>query len=127
MPAKPLTGGNWGRGPTDHMQLRVRADGRAQATVDPGDVLGPGNGRSTMIRCPCPCMGVRYNCRAWQTLRTGAPAQADRAHYITSELNPTLYAWGQYYAATMPAPPAMQGNESAMPSTHPCKVVQHRA
>ncbi len=33
--------------------------------------------------------------------------QVERAHLVTAELNPVLYAWGQYYAATAaPAPPA---------------------
>ena len=31
--------------------------------------------------------------------------QIERMHYITSEVNPVLYAWGQYYAATSPPPP----------------------
>jgi hypothetical protein len=31
--------------------------------------------------------------------------QAQRAHYITSEVNPVMYAWGQYFAATAPPPP----------------------
>ncbi|KXZ45549.1 hypothetical protein GPECTOR_53g135 [Gonium pectorale] len=35
------------------------------------------------------------------------PSQAQRAHYMTAELNPVLYAWGQYYAQNgMPPPPA---------------------
>ncbi|KXZ51471.1 hypothetical protein GPECTOR_12g434 [Gonium pectorale] len=33
------------------------------------------------------------------------PGQAQRAHYITSEMNPVLYAWGQHYAATAALPP----------------------
>lgn len=32
------------------------------------------------------------------------PTQAQLAHYMTSEFNPTLYAWGQYYAQTRPLP-----------------------
>ncbi|GLI65832.1 hypothetical protein VaNZ11_009461, partial [Volvox africanus] len=31
--------------------------------------------------------------------------QAERAHYVTAEINPILYAWGQYYAATAVPPP----------------------
>ena len=31
--------------------------------------------------------------------------QAERMHYVTSERNPVLYAWGQYYASTSAPPP----------------------
>jgi hypothetical protein len=31
--------------------------------------------------------------------------QAERMHYVTSERNPVMYAWGQYYAGTSPSPP----------------------
>ncbi|GFR51618.1 hypothetical protein Agub_g14044 [Astrephomene gubernaculifera] len=33
--------------------------------------------------------------------------QAQRAHFVTSELNPVLYAWGQYYAQNAAPPPPM--------------------
>ncbi|GLC70166.1 hypothetical protein PLESTF_000933000 [Pleodorina starrii] len=33
------------------------------------------------------------------------PGQVQRAHYVTSEVNPVLYAWGQYYARNSPPPP----------------------
>ncbi|GLI71787.1 hypothetical protein VaNZ11_017132 [Volvox africanus] len=33
------------------------------------------------------------------------PGQVQRAHYVTAEMNPILYAWGQYYAATVRPPP----------------------
>jgi hypothetical protein len=32
------------------------------------------------------------------------PGQAQRAHYVTAELNPVMYAWAQYYAVTSPPP-----------------------
>ncbi|GIL80359.1 hypothetical protein Vretimale_12138 [Volvox reticuliferus] len=35
------------------------------------------------------------------------PAQVQRAMLITSELNPVLYAWGQYYAQNAAPPPPM--------------------
>ncbi|GLC40056.1 hypothetical protein PLESTM_000987100 [Pleodorina starrii] len=31
--------------------------------------------------------------------------QVQRAHFMTAELNPVLYAWGQYYARNSPPPP----------------------
>ncbi|KAG2488409.1 hypothetical protein HYH03_013093 [Edaphochlamys debaryana] len=31
--------------------------------------------------------------------------QAERAHLVTSEMNPVVYAWGQYYAQNSPSPP----------------------
>ncbi|KAG2426665.1 hypothetical protein HXX76_012976 [Chlamydomonas incerta] len=31
--------------------------------------------------------------------------QVEQAHYVSAEVNPLLYAWGQYYAATSPSPP----------------------
>ncbi|GIL80393.1 hypothetical protein Vretifemale_9532, partial [Volvox reticuliferus] len=41
--------------------------------------------------------------------------QAQRAHYITSELNPILYAWGQYYAAAAAAATTQLSVGSASP------------
>ncbi|GFR51617.1 hypothetical protein Agub_g14043 [Astrephomene gubernaculifera] len=34
-------------------------------------------------------------------------AQVQRVHYMTSELNPILYSWGQYYAQNAAPPPPM--------------------
>ncbi|PNW83730.1 hypothetical protein CHLRE_05g240900v5 [Chlamydomonas reinhardtii] len=31
--------------------------------------------------------------------------QAEMAHYVSAELNPVMYSWGQYYAAVSPSPP----------------------
>ncbi|GIM14451.1 hypothetical protein Vretimale_17401 [Volvox reticuliferus] len=39
------------------------------------------------------------------TLGHFTPGQVQRAHYASSELNPTLYSWGQYYAAIATPPP----------------------
>ncbi|GIL49175.1 hypothetical protein Vafri_5648 [Volvox africanus] len=59
------------------------------------------------------------------------PAQVQRAMLITSELNPVLYAWGQYYAqnAAPPPPqasppPALLNNtcRSTAKSACPCKA-----
>ncbi|GIL49093.1 hypothetical protein Vafri_5545 [Volvox africanus] len=36
--------------------------------------------------------------------------QVQRAHYVTSELNPVLYAWGQYYAAMAAQVPVGSGS-----------------
>ncbi|GIL48982.1 hypothetical protein Vafri_5481 [Volvox africanus] len=49
------------------------------------------------------------------------PGQVQRAHYITAEINPILYAWGQYYA-TMVAPPSPQPSPPPDPSLSICKV-----
>ncbi|EFJ45736.1 hypothetical protein VOLCADRAFT_93909 [Volvox carteri f. nagariensis] len=40
--------------------------------------------------------------------------QALRAHYVTSERNRLMYAWGQYYASTAPPPPPVT---SSLPYT----------
>jgi hypothetical protein len=47
--------------------------------------------------------------------------QAQRAHYMTSELNPVLYTWGQYYAQNAAPPPPLA---SPPPESYPdvCKV-----
>ncbi|GIL49150.1 hypothetical protein Vafri_5628 [Volvox africanus] len=47
--------------------------------------------------------------------------QAQRAHYYTAELNPILYAWGQYYAATA-VPPPPQSSPPPSPWIDICKV-----
>ncbi len=52
--------------------------------------------------------------------------QAERAHYVTAELNPLLYAWGQYYAATSPSPPP-QAPPPPEAGIDPCKVSEGRA
>ncbi|GLI65838.1 hypothetical protein VaNZ11_009468 [Volvox africanus] len=47
--------------------------------------------------------------------------QAQRAHYFTAEINPVLYAWGQYYAfKATPSPPQLSPPPS--PSIDICKV-----
>ncbi|EFJ45786.1 hypothetical protein VOLCADRAFT_93860 [Volvox carteri f. nagariensis] len=46
------------------------------------------------------------------------PAQVQRAHYVTAELNPVLYAWGQYYAQNAAAPPPPL---SSTPSVDVCR------
>ncbi|GIL49099.1 hypothetical protein Vafri_5568 [Volvox africanus] len=47
--------------------------------------------------------------------------QAERAHYITAEINPILYAWGQYYAASA-VPPPPQSSPPPSPYIDICKV-----
>ncbi|KAG2440670.1 hypothetical protein HYH02_010249 [Chlamydomonas schloesseri] len=50
--------------------------------------------------------------------------QAQRAHFITSELNPTLYRWGQYYASiAAPPPPAASPPPEAY--TNICKATRN--
>ncbi|GIL80384.1 hypothetical protein Vretifemale_9487 [Volvox reticuliferus] len=51
--------------------------------------------------------------------------QAQRAHYVTSELNPVLYAWGQYYAQNA-APPPPQASPPPESYTNICKATQSR-
>ncbi|GIL49148.1 hypothetical protein Vafri_5628 [Volvox africanus] len=51
--------------------------------------------------------------------------QAQRAHYVTSELNPVLYAWGQYYAQNA-APPPPQASPPPESYTHLCKATESR-
>ena len=47
--------------------------------------------------------------------------QAERMHYVTSERNPVMYAWGQYYAMAMPPqPPAATSPPDVFNKT--CKV-----
>ena len=36
---------------------------------------------------------------------TASHTQAEMAHYVSAELNPVMYSWGQYYAAVSPSPP----------------------
>ncbi|EFJ46466.1 hypothetical protein VOLCADRAFT_92962 [Volvox carteri f. nagariensis] len=48
-------------------------------------------------------------------------AQAQRAHYMTAELNPVLYAWGQYYASRA-APPPPRASPPPDVSMDICKV-----
>ncbi|GIM08070.1 hypothetical protein Vretimale_12107 [Volvox reticuliferus] len=50
------------------------------------------------------------------------PGQAQRAHYFTSELNPILYTWAQYYAATAPPPPLQSYSPPPSSSIDICKV-----
>ncbi|KAG2444051.1 hypothetical protein HYH02_009248 [Chlamydomonas schloesseri] len=47
--------------------------------------------------------------------------QAEMAHYVTAELNPIIYAWGQYYAAVSPSPPA-QSPPPPEAGIDPCKI-----
>ncbi|GIL49125.1 hypothetical protein Vafri_5600 [Volvox africanus] len=47
--------------------------------------------------------------------------QAQRAHYFTAEVNPILYAWGQYYAATA-VPPPPQSSPPPSPWIDICQV-----
>ncbi|GIM14457.1 hypothetical protein Vretimale_17406 [Volvox reticuliferus] len=49
------------------------------------------------------------------------PGQVQRAHYVTAEMNPILYAWGQYYAAVA-TPPPPQATPPPDPSLNICKV-----
>ncbi|EFJ40126.1 hypothetical protein VOLCADRAFT_100136 [Volvox carteri f. nagariensis] len=54
-------------------------------------------------------------------------AQAQRAHYVTAEMNPVLYAWGQYYAKTGVPPsqaPGLQVLAASPPEPYMdvCKV-----
>ncbi|KXZ45544.1 hypothetical protein GPECTOR_53g130 [Gonium pectorale] len=51
------------------------------------------------------------------------PGQVERAHYITAELNPVLYAWGQYYAQNAPPPP-LQSSPPPETYTHICKATR---
>jgi hypothetical protein len=46
--------------------------------------------------------------------------QAERMHYVTSEENPVLYVWGQYYASTSPLPPPTSTPELGYNNT--CRV-----
>lgn len=50
--------------------------------------------------------------------------QAQRAHYLLSELNPVMYAWGQYYAAQA-APPPPQASPPPESFKNPCQVSHH--
>ncbi|GIL49156.1 hypothetical protein Vafri_5633 [Volvox africanus] len=50
-------------------------------------------------------------------------AQVQRAHYMTSELNPVLYAWGQYYARNA-APPPPVSSPPPEPYTNICKATR---
>ena len=54
--------------------------------------------------------------------------QAERMHYLTSEMNPVLYAWGQYNAisaqrlwTTLP-PPSPPTPADALRAYNPCRV-----
>ncbi|KAG2444050.1 hypothetical protein HYH02_009247 [Chlamydomonas schloesseri] len=49
--------------------------------------------------------------------------QAEMAHYVTAELNPIIYAWGQYYAAVSPSPPP-QSPPPPEARIDPCNVTQ---
>lgn len=49
-------------------------------------------------------------------------AQAQRLHYVTSELNPVLYAWGQYYAQYYSSPPPSTSALLQEASNNICKV-----
>ncbi|KAG2425457.1 hypothetical protein HXX76_013667 [Chlamydomonas incerta] len=47
--------------------------------------------------------------------------QAEMAHYVSAELNPIMYSWGQYYAAVSPSPPP-QASPPPEAYTNICKA-----
>ncbi|GIL49096.1 hypothetical protein Vafri_5563 [Volvox africanus] len=53
--------------------------------------------------------------------------QAQRAHYFTAEINPIMYAWGQYYAASAAPPPPLSSGLSRTAADVPdiCKVTSN--
>ncbi|KXZ45546.1 hypothetical protein GPECTOR_53g132 [Gonium pectorale] len=62
----------------------------------------------------CPAMGGYDELGNYMTYNTAVcfaalghltTSQVQRAHFVTAEMNPVLYAWGQYYAKTAPPPP----------------------
>ncbi|KXZ43413.1 hypothetical protein GPECTOR_91g567 [Gonium pectorale] len=60
----------------------------------------------------------------YATLGHFTQAQVERAHYITSQMNPLLYAWAQYYALTAPppSPPVAEPPAPAFSGWDKCKV-----
>lgn len=57
-----------------------------------------------------------------QTPHSYVCLQVNRVYELTSQLNPIMYAWGQYYAQTMPTRPPSPPLPSAPPSLDACKV-----